>query len=220
MAKGGKSEDGKATGGKVSGSSSETAPRADAGPGWGSLVHGLLEYAGRHADATRMDFERLARWLAVDAPELIAVAGDAVDLVEQVIQAPFWKDVKAGGEALVEVPFAVRLRVGESLGGAAAGSVPAILHGVIDLVHRAGEGWRILDYKTDVGVDDATLIARHGGQLATYRAVWERTTGNKVTDSAIVALRSLHIVSIEKTGRGRDETQSCASSSNVSGPTS
>jgi len=190
----------KAAGGKARGGKS-TAPRADAGAAWGSLVHGLLEYAGRHPDATRTDFERLARWLAVDAPELSAVAGDAVDLVEQVIHAPFWKDVQAGGEALVEVPFAVRLGAGESLGGAAAGSVPAILHGVIDLVHRAGEGWRILDYKTDVGVDDATLVARHGGQLATYRAVWGRVTGDKVTDSAVVALRSLRIVNVDSRRR-------------------
>jgi hypothetical protein len=159
-------------------------------------VHGLLEYAGRHPDATRGDFERLGRWLVVDAPELSAVVGDAVDLVARVIQSPFWIDVRTGAEALFEVPFGVCLRAGEPLGGAVAGSVPAVLQGVIDVVHPAGEGWRILDYKTDVGADDATLVARHGRQLATYRAVWERITGAKVTDSAIVALRTLRIVSV------------------------
>jgi ATP-dependent exoDNAse (exonuclease V) beta subunit len=182
-------------GASLSASSTTAAQRIDAGPAWGSLVHGLLEYAGQHEHAVRADFERLARWLIADAPELAPVVADAVDLVERVVHTPFWKDVRGGGDVLVEVPFSVRLAPGESLGGLTAGAVATVVQGVIDLVHRSGNGWRILDYKTDLASEDeAALMARHGPQLATYRAAWERTTGTKVTEMAIVALRSLRLV--------------------------
>jgi len=43
--------------------------RADAGQAWGTLVHGLLEHAMRHRNATREDLRRLAMWLTVEEPQ-------------------------------------------------------------------------------------------------------------------------------------------------------
>ena len=170
--------------------------RADAGAGWGSLVHGLLEHAGRHPDASRDEFERLAKWLVFESPELVPVVPQAVDLVMQIVSAPWWREVVARGGVRAEVPFAVRIGPGESLGTVAAGSVPTLLQGVIDLVHRTDGGWGILDYKTDLADEAAGLLARHGAQVRTYRAAWERATGEKVTSLGIAAVRAGRVVEV------------------------
>ena len=48
--------------------------------------------------------------------------------------------------------------------------VPTVLTGVIDLVHRTGDGWKIVDYKTDR--DAAALPAKYSGQIASYERAW------------------------------------------------
>jgi ATP-dependent helicase/nuclease subunit A len=178
----------------------------DEGPGgvlWGSLVHGLLEHAVRHQQASRADLVRLARWLTVDTPELRAFVPSAVDLVEDLRRAPFWSDVTEAREAHVEVPFAIRLEPGESLGTEPPVAVPTLVRGVIDvLLDGTGvtpvPGWTILDYKTDrlagfsagTEASDAWLIERHGPQLTQYQAAWERATGTPVTRAGIVSVRA------------------------------
>ena len=114
--------------------------RADAGQAWGTLVHGLLEHAMRHRAATREDLRRLAMWLTVEEPQLRAVIDEALDTVQAVASGAFWAEAKASPECHEEAPFSV---LDEREG------VPTVLTGVIDLVHRTGDGWKIVDYKTD-----------------------------------------------------------------------
>jgi ATP-dependent helicase/nuclease subunit A len=167
--------------------------RADAGAAWGTLVHGLLEHAMRFPGATRGDLERLAQWLTVETPELRPVIPEALDQIEALSKAPFWQEALAGGEVCVEVPFAVRLAPGETVPGVPVLDRPAVLRGVIDLAYRAGDGWRIADYKTDRldGVADieAELRARHGVQLGQYEIAWERVTEGRVLSARIVSVR-------------------------------
>ena len=108
--------------------------RVDAGVAWGTLIHGLLEHAMRHAAATREDLARLARWLTVETPDLRSFIPEALDLVEAVSKAPFWQEARAGAEVCVEVPFAVRLEPGQSAPGVEPVETPTVLRGVIDLV--------------------------------------------------------------------------------------
>jgi ATP-dependent helicase/nuclease subunit A len=167
--------------------------RGDAGVAWGTLVHGLLEHAMRHATATRGDLERLARWLTMEQPELRAVIPEALDLVEAVKQAPFWDEARAGGEVHAEVPFAVRVEAGTSVPGVPAVETQTVLRGVIDLVYRAADGWRILDYKTDrlegVGDVQGELERRYGMQIAQYGFGLVRVTGNEAVSARLIALR-------------------------------
>jgi ATP-dependent helicase/nuclease subunit A len=163
------------------------ARRVDAGTAWGTLVHGLLEHVGRHRHATRTDLERLARWLTVETPELRPVVPAALDLVEQVSRAPFWDEARGGGQVLVEVPFAVRIPAGQSVGPVGPVPRPTVLRGVIDLVYRSADGWRILDYKTDLATG---RLERHAPQLAAYRSAWERVTSEPVASAAAVGVRS------------------------------
>lgn len=163
-------------------------PRGDAGIAWGTLVHGLLEHALRHPEMTRADLERLARWLVIETPELGPFVPRAIDIVETVRQAPFWKDA-LGGEAHVEVPFAFRLDAGEAVGDGRPAELPTIVRGVIDLVYRSGRGWHIVDYKTmKATMEQPELMERHRRQLEHYQHAWRKATGDEVNTLDIVRL--------------------------------
>jgi ATP-dependent helicase/nuclease subunit A len=119
--------------------------RADAGAAWGVLIHGLLEHAMRHEHASRDDLRRLAMWLTMEEPKLRRVIDEALDTVEHVRHAAFWKTAESS-EHSVETPFMV-----------AEGR--EVRTGVVDLLHREGDGWVVTDYKTDVNVPDEAAKA-------------------------------------------------------------
>lgn len=129
------------------------AHRADAGQAWGTLIHGLLEHAMRQTHATSDDLRRLGMWLTVEEPQLRHVLDLAVNTVLQVSKADFWDEAKKSDRS-VETPFAFAEGPG------------AILTGVIDLLFGHEGRWRIIDYKTDVGLTD--LVTSYQAQLKMY----------------------------------------------------
>jgi ATP-dependent helicase/nuclease subunit A len=137
----------------------------DTGMAWGSLIHFLLEHAMRGPEPDRAHLERLATWFAFDKTELRRVIPEALDTVERVMTAEFWREAQAADERAVEVPFAVR--VGD------AGASPTLLHGVIDLAFKTAAGWTLIDYKTDQLVGDVDLLAaRYAPQIRAYADHW------------------------------------------------
>jgi ATP-dependent exoDNAse (exonuclease V) beta subunit len=130
---------------------STPAHRADAGMAWGTLIHGLLEHAMRHRGVSAEDLRRLAMWLTVDEPQLRTVLDEAVETVQRVAQADFWQAAKAG-EHSEEVPFAVA-------------DAETLTNGVIDLLFKSGDAWRIRDYKTDLALTKDV----YERQLLSYR---------------------------------------------------
>jgi ATP-dependent helicase/nuclease subunit A len=161
--------------------------RADAGQAWGTLVHGLLEHAMRHRGATREDLRRLAMWLTVEQRQLRTVIDEALDTVRATASGAFWAEAKGSPECHEEAPFAIL----EKRDG-----LPAVLNGVIDLVHRSGGGWKIVDYKTDSGVEAAGLSAKYAGQVANYERAWTRFVPETVA-SVLISTR------LENTGRDK-----------------
>jgi ATP-dependent helicase/nuclease subunit A len=141
------------------------------GVDWGVLVHRLLEVAVNGRATDRAGLERAGRWLVRDAPGLATVLDEAVDSVIAVMASPLWRDIATSPERHAEVPFAFS-RPG-------ATGVPVVQHGVIDLVYRAGEGWRLIDWKTDqVGVGDGSSLVRlYRHQLDAYVEAWARVAG-------------------------------------------
>ena len=152
--------------------------RADAGAAWGSLIHGLLEHALRHQTATAEDLRRLALWLTVDEPGLRPFLDEAVATVQAVSTKEFWSEANASPECHEEVPFAIRVTDVD-------GITPKILNGTIDSVFRHGDGWKIVDYKTDVDGTPAVLQARYGKQLTAYEDAWRRFTSAEVKSSIV-----------------------------------
>jgi ATP-dependent helicase/nuclease subunit A len=142
----------------------------DTGMAWGSLIHFLLEHAMRGPARDRAHLERLAAWFAFDRPELRRVIPEALETVESVMAAPFWREAVEAEERAVEVPFAVRVEQ--------AGAPPTVLHGVVDLAYRTATGWTLIDYKTDQlapGVD--ALAARYAPQIRAYAGHWREQIG-------------------------------------------
>jgi ATP-dependent helicase/nuclease subunit A len=143
--------------------------RADAGMAWGTLIHGLLEHAMRHKDATRDDLRRLAMWLTVEEPQLRTVIDEALQTVEAVAQADFWEKAKSS-EHQVEVPFCV--------GAPTPTGEKGLTSGVVDLMHRVDDHWNVIDYKTDRS--GLTSTTRYDAQLRAYREMWQKMTGCEV----------------------------------------
>ncbi|MEO8260852.1 MAG: UvrD-helicase domain-containing protein [Acidobacteriota bacterium] len=147
------------------------ARRADAGMAWGSLIHGLLEHAMRHKDASRDDLRRLAGWLTVEEPQLRVVIDEALDTVERAARADFWPVAQSHVHA-VEAPFTVA-------------DDGRLSNGVIDLLFDSDAGWQVVDYKTDRSIG----AGRYAAQLAAYEAAL-RQVGCSVAGASVVNVRT------------------------------
>ncbi len=171
----------------------ESTPRsrgAAAGADWGDLIHGLLEFAMRHASATRDDLERAALWLTWDKPELRSVMAEAAETSARVMASDVWQRARAAEECHSEVPFARVTRL--------ADGTPEVLHGVVDLVFSTASGWLIVDYKTDQVFEGGpeAVVRRHAAQVGQYVEVWrDLGAGGAAVTGAV------HIV---RTGETRD----------------
>jgi ATP-dependent helicase/nuclease subunit A len=168
------------------------------GTDWGTAVHDALLAAARGIDAERL--HGYCRTLLIGLGRELDAAGEPVELEEliqvtrAVLASPLWQRAIAARNRLVEVSFALRLTAAEyaaALGrdGPAAGD-PAmeVLDGRIDLVFREDDGWVIVDYKSDAGGEHipADLLRRYRGQLALYATAWERLTGERVKERALL----------------------------------
>lgn len=149
------------------------AHRADAGQAWGTLIHGLLEHAMRHKDATASDLYRLAMWLTVEEPQLRAVLDEAVSTVLEVSKAGFWEQA-VQCEHSEEAPFTY---------GAGDGQ---IVSGVVDLMYKDRATWHIIDYKTDVDMTESAASYEH--QITMYEHALARV-GMEQTTSRVYPVR-------------------------------
>ncbi|MBA2305388.1 MAG: UvrD-helicase domain-containing protein [Acidobacteria bacterium] len=145
--------------------------RADAGMAWGTLIHGLLEHAMRHKNASREDLRRLAMWLTVEEPQLRAVLDEALETVERAARADFWSVAQSHIRS-VETPFTMT-------------DQGRLTNGVIDLLFDSEAGWQVVDYKTDRSMEDGRYVA----QLEAYRTALRRV-GCQVAGVSVVNVRT------------------------------
>ena len=86
-----------------------------------------------------------------------------------------------------ELPFTLAMDTGELLGVPSEERV--LLQGVIDACFREGDGFVLLDYKTDRVEGDPVLWAeRHRRQVELYSKALETLTGRPVTEKYVVFL--------------------------------
>lgn len=184
------------------------------GTGWGSAVHDALEAvtssSGSSSEsAARPDLRAVCRNILLGYERPVGADGEPAELdelvaiVEAVLASPVWQRAQQSPTVLVEVPFAVRLTAAEYaalIGEAAVGhdqsglepgaAAPPVevMDGRIDLVFRDGDGWVIVDYKSDAAGESipADLMRRYRGQLALYAAAWERLTDETVNERLLL----------------------------------
>ncbi|MFH1571203.1 MAG: 3'-5' exonuclease, partial [Gemmatimonadota bacterium] len=158
---------------------------------FGTFVHRLLEavVAGRLPAGPAAGVEAWALHLASELGVGAEQVAEAVAVLETFRGSPLWAEVSGASPVYAEVPFGlVETAALASAEGEPPAAPPPVVRGVIDLVYRTPEGWKIVDYKTDrPGVDDpaAALRARCGGQVAAYAQYWQELTGEPVVAAGL-----------------------------------
>ena len=143
----------------------------------GTDVHELL----RRLPLKPMTAGKLDAFLSAHHGERYGAAIEyflGTDLFRRLCQSP---------QAYRELPFTLAMDTGELLGVPSEERV--LLQGVIDLCFREGEGFVLLDYKTDRVEGDPVLWAeRHRRQVELYARALGQLTGRPVTEKYVVFL--------------------------------
>jgi len=148
----------------------------------GTVIHSLLETA---MTARGTDLGPLARSLVAEQELDEDFAPVALELVERVAHSGIWTRATSSGRFLTEVPVQVDL-------SAKSARRPEIAKGVIDLVFDEGDGWVIVDYKTDDRPAGTLgdLVEKYRPQIDLYRAAWERAVKMPVKETGIYFVRA------------------------------
>jgi ATP-dependent helicase/nuclease subunit A len=144
------------------------------GMSWGRIIHKMLEALAREKS---VDLELLAENLLKEEERLISEKELVVTTVRSVMSSELWRRMKKAEEALVEVPFSLKIESGE---------LPKIVSGAIDLAFKEPGGWIIADYKTDKvdgNLDD--LVAYYKPQVEMYREFWKEMSGQGVKEAGL-----------------------------------
>jgi ATP-dependent exoDNAse (exonuclease V) beta subunit len=122
---------------------------AGRGVSWGRAVHRSIEALAR--GRTGESLRTFVRAVAVEEALDETMAAELLPLVERTQASDSWKMLVSSGAPQVELTV---MRRHENAG------VETITEGVIDAAALGADGWRVVDWKTDV-VDDAGWAARH-----------------------------------------------------------
>ena len=101
---------------------------------------------------------------------------EALDTVEAVATREFWREARATAECHEEAPFAVRDMAG-----------PARRHWHDRSCLSRGEGWRLIDYKTDVDPGNTEAQRKYDEQVRWYASAWGRVASGRVAASIVAA---------------------------------
>ena len=157
--------------------------------GRGTLTHTVLEHIDFAADTTaealaaRVDglaargFLRAEEAGLVDTGAILAFLQSP--LAERIRQSPdVRREVRfVSGEKPSDITPAWDARI----------TAPIVVHGVIDLMFREGDGFVLVDYKTDRFPADRLdeVAARYAPQIKLYRSAIQKFTGLPVTEAAL-----------------------------------
>jgi len=148
---------------------------------WGTVIHSILEraMAEESVDLEDLAGSALSEQGLSDAAFLIK---EAVETVHSVMASPVWGRARRSPKRLVEVPFQVLEKTDDDAGL----PVDTIVRGAIDLVFLESDAWVIVDYKTDGRSHEELpdLVEHYRGQVLKYSELWEKITGQKVSESA------------------------------------
>ncbi len=144
------------------------------GKRFGTLVHALL--ASVPLSATRDEVNELATLHARLLASTDEECGAAGTIVHHVLKHPRLaaaRDAEANGRRVWrEAPVSMRTDAGTAGG-------PTLVDGQIDLAYETGDGWVVVDFKTDVEMASAEEAYRQ--QVAIYVDAVARATGRPAT---------------------------------------
>ncbi|MHB8172097.1 MAG: UvrD-helicase domain-containing protein [Thermincolia bacterium] len=141
---------------------------------WGKVIHRALEVLAKEEEG--IDLEGLVLGLLEQEGRSVEEAEEVKSVLEKVMATGFWQRVRAARERLTEVSF-----------GLWEGS--SYLTGTIDLVFREGDGWVLVDYKSDAIAGEehlGQLVEYYRPQVVEYARRWEEITGEPVVEKGIL----------------------------------
>ena len=146
-----------------------------AGPRFGTLVHAALATVALDATAAQIDESVSLQARILGAPPDEARAATA--LVAAALAHPLMaraREAWHAGRCRRETPVTWRQPDG------------SLIEGVVDLAFEDGEGWTVVDFKTDTEI--AAGLAAYRRQVALYASTIARATGDEGaagTDAAV-----------------------------------
>jgi ATP-dependent helicase/nuclease subunit A len=143
------------------------------GKRFGTLVHAVL--ATLPLTATPSEVTELATLHAKLFAATDEERGAAASIATRLLQHPRIAEARAaeaaGKRVWREVPVSLRLDNDET--------VPQLVDGQVDLAYETGDGWVIVDFKTDIEIASAQDAYKQ--QVAFYVEAVQRATGQKAT---------------------------------------
>jgi len=147
------------------------------GKDFGSLLHRVFEDAvcGRLPEKEGEYLAALVRGESQDENPATALA----KALNAFRESDLWREIQASEAVYTEVPFGCP---------SADGVAGAIVRGVIDLVYRSPDGWKVVDYKSDVVTSRRGVSAianHHREQVLAYARYWQTITGEQVASTGL-----------------------------------
>jgi ATP-dependent helicase/nuclease subunit A len=146
------------------------------GQSWGNVIHSLLDACARGPVA---NIEQLAGKALVEERRNPKEAPRVLQEVGRVLDSPLWKRAMDSSQHYSEVPFYTGIKIDKPEDKAE----DIVISGTIDLVFKEGDGWVIVDFKTDTVSGDRQLeelVSYYALQLELYRKAWESVVGEPV----------------------------------------
>jgi len=141
---------------------------------WGRIIHRMLEAVTKDEN---IDLGLIAENLLREEERPLSEKESAIATVKGVMSSELWRRMKKAEEALVEVPFSLKIE---------DTTMPKVMSGAIDLAFKEQDGWVIADYKTDkVDGNLDALVAYYKPQVEMYRKFWEEACGEKVKEAGL-----------------------------------
>ena len=162
----------------------QPAPSRDAtgrGQSWGNVIHRLFDAC---AKGMAEDIEVLASKVLAEEGRNPKETTAAAQEVKNVLDSPLWKRVMSSGQYYSEAPFYINTKNNSPFNGVG----DSIISGTIDLVFKEGDGWVIVDFKTDTVRDERQLdefVVYYTPQLEMYRKAWESVVGEPVHEMGL-----------------------------------
>jgi ATP-dependent helicase/nuclease subunit A len=125
------------------------------------------------------DIEQLAAEALVEERRSPKEVPRVLQEVGRVLDSPLWKRAMDSGQHYSEVPFYTGIKIDKPEDKAE----DTVISGTIDLVFKEGDGWVIVDFKTDTVSGEqqlASLVGYYAPQLELYRKAWESVVGEPV----------------------------------------